>query len=193
MSTFQTSAPVRELPIHPSARAWGDLIHQVQDGDTTYDLPYQRGAVWTTEQRILLIYSILSGTPIPALIINDRPRRMWFAADGTQNAVYAVIDGQQRITAVRMFMEGALLVPATWFEPEDVISREYTDDGPYVRYHDLARRAQRRVENAPVPVAEARLGSVAEEVEVYLRVNGSGTPQTDEDMKRAAAVAGSED
>lgn len=187
--TFQTSAPVRDMRMNITARAWGDVVHQVQKGTTTYDLPYQRGAVWTTEQRMLLIYSILSGTPIPALVVNDRPSSMWFGPDGEQRPIYAVIDGQQRVTTVRMFMEGALLVPATWFEVEDVISREYTDDGPYVRYHDLSRRAQRFFENRPVAVAEARLGSVRDEAEVYLRVNGSGTPQTDEDMKRAATVA----
>lgn len=189
MATFQTAEPVRDLRMDVSARAWGDLIHQVQDGDITYDLPYQRGAVWTTEQRMMLIFSMMSGTPIPALIVNKRPSRMWFDADGGRLPVAAVIDGQQRITTVRMYMEGDLAVPASWFPAEHVIETEDTDDGPYVRYYGLARRAQRDVENRPVPVAEAHLTTVAAEAEVYLRVNGSGTPQTTEDMARAATVA----
>jgi hypothetical protein len=187
--TYQTTEPIQDLRMNVSARAWGDLIHQVQDGDTTYDLPYQRGAVWTTEQRMLLILSLMSGTPIPALILNERPRRMWFDAEGGRLPVVAVIDGKQRIMTVRMFMEGVLRVPASWFDPADIIETEDTADGPYVRYYGLARRAQRDIENRPVPVAEARLGSVAEEAEVYLRVNGSGTPQSDEDLTRAANIA----
>lgn len=188
--TYQTSEPVQNLQMNISARTWGDLVHQVQRDDITYDLPYQRGATWLREQRLMLIYSILSGTPIPALILNERPQKMWFTATGEKLPIYAVIDGQQRLTTVRMFMEDVLAVPASWFPAEHVEATDDTEDGPYVRYSGLARRLQRFFENKPAPVAEARLTSVAEEAAVYLRVNGAGTPQSDEDMARAARVAG---
>lgn len=187
--TFQTSEPVRDQRMSISARTWGELIHQIQRGDTTYNLTYQRGAVWTNEQRVMLIFSILSGTPIPALIVNERPRSMWFDADRNQLPIYAVIDGQQRMTTVKMFMEDALPVPASWFPAEYVERVEETADGPYVRYSGLARREQRHLENIPAPVAEARVMTVAAEAAIYLRVNGSGTPQSDEDMTRASAIA----
>jgi hypothetical protein len=187
--TYQTSEPVHELRMNITARSWGDLVHQVQGGDTTYDLPYQRGAVWTNTQRMMLIFSILSGTPIPALIVNARPDKMWFGPAGERHPIYAVIDGKQRMMTVKMFMEDTLAVPASWFPAEHIETAEDTADGPYVRYSGLARRAQRFFENTPAPVAEARLGSVAKEAAVYLRVNGSGTPQSAEDMTRAARVA----
>src|SRR5690349_13674949 len=95
-ATFQTTEPVKDMRMSVSARAWGELIHQLQDGDTSCDLPYQRGSVWTDEQRIMLIFSILSGTPVPALIVNERPRSMWFDKDGGRLPVSAVIDGKQR-------------------------------------------------------------------------------------------------
>lgn len=187
--TFQTDGPVREIPMTATGRAWGDLVHQVQAGDISYDLPYQRGAVWTNEQRIMLVYSILSGTPVPALVFNLRPHSMWFGRGGEQLPIVAVIDGKQRIMAVRMFMEGELAVPSSWFPADRVEVTEDTEDGPYVRYMGLSRVAQRFFENTPVSVVEARLKSVAEEAGVYLRVNGSGTPQTTEDMTRAAGIA----
>jgi hypothetical protein len=58
VTSFQTTEPVRELAMNITGRAWGDLIHQVQRGDISYDLPYQRGPVWKPEQRMMLIYSI---------------------------------------------------------------------------------------------------------------------------------------
>jgi hypothetical protein len=188
--TYQTDEPVHELRMSVSGRSWGELVHWIQDGDATYELPYQRGAVWTYEQRIMLIFSMLSGTPIPALIVNVRPDDMWFDQDGTQLPIYAVIDGQQRMTTVQMFMEDALPVPASWFRAEYVEVTEATEDGPYVRYSGLTRPGQRRFESTVAPVAEARLGSVAEEAAVYLRVNGSGTPQSSDDLHRAARIAG---
>jgi uncharacterized protein DUF262 len=188
--TFQTGEPVREISMGISGRAWGDLIHQVETGNISYDIPYQRGDVWTSAQRIMLIYSILSGTPVPALILNDRPHSMWFGPDGEQLPIYAVIDGKQRITTVQMFMAGELAVPASWFPAERIIATEDTEDGPYVRYPGLSRVAQRFFENKPVPTAEAHVKTVAEEAAIYLRVNGSGTPQDDADLDRAGRIAG---
>jgi hypothetical protein len=191
--TYQTSEPVHEIPMNISARAWGDLIHQMDAGDISYEMPYQRGDVWATGQRVMLIYSILSGTPIPALILNDRPESMWFAPDGARLPIYAVIDGKQRITTVQMFMAGALPVPASWFPADRIEWTVDTDDGPYVTYLGLTRTAQRFFENTPCPVAEAHVKTVREEAAIYLRVNGSGTPQSDEDIARAAGIAEQED
>lgn len=187
--TYQTTEPVREIAMAISGRAWGGLIHHMNEGDISYDVPYQRGDVWTYAQRIMLIHSILSGTPIPALIINDRPQSMWFGPDGERRPIYAVIDGKQRITAVQMFMAGELPVPVSWFPIQYVLNTEPTDDGPYVRYPGLPRPAQRFFENIPVPVAEAHVKTVREEAAIYLRVNGTGTPQSDEDIMRAAGIA----
>lgn len=187
--SYQTSEPVQDLRITATALSWGELVRQVQDGDVTYDLPYQRGSVWNYQQRIMLVHSILSGTPIPAIIVNARPRDMWYDAAGERLPVVAVIDGQQRLTAIRLFVEDDLPVPASWFPAEDVETVEQTEDGPYVRFSGLTLAMQRSFKRMAVPVAEARLASIADEAAVYLRVNGSGTPQSDEDMARAARVA----
>ncbi len=187
--SYQTSEPVNDLRMQISGRSIGELVRFLQDGDATYDLPYQRGSVWTEEQRIMLIFSMLSGTPVPALIVNDRPHDMWFTADGGRLPTYAVIDGKQRLTTARMFMEDDLAVPASWFPLENVESTESTDDGPYVRYSGLSRPQQRFFERTVMPVAVGNMTSVAAEAAVYLRVNGSGTPQSADDMARAARVA----
>lgn len=96
---------------------------------------------------------------------------------------------RQRMTAVRMFMDGGLAVPASWFPADRVEATEGTGDGPYVRYPGLTRTAQRFFENTPAPVAEAHVKTIAEEAGIYLRVNGSGTPQTTEDITRVTGVA----
>jgi hypothetical protein len=187
--TYQTEAPVKHISLSSSTRSWGDLIHQIERGDISYDTPYQRGEVWTSEQRMLLIYSIISGTPIPAIIMNRRPAEAWFAADGAQLPLDVVIDGKQRLSAVRAWLSSDFAVPASWFDPEDVESTEDTADGPYVRYRGLRRPRQRFFDmSAHIPVAEASVKTVAEEAAIYLRVNGSGTMQTQEDMDRAAQV-----
>lgn len=184
--TFQTSEPLHHRNLQPSARAASDLIHFFHDGDVTVDAPYQRGAVWTTEQRMLLIKSLLLGIPVPAIIINRRED----APVG--EPFYAVIDGKQRMLALSAWFKSELAVPASWFPAEYVESAVDTDDGPYVFRAGLSPVADRMFRNrAILPVAETAVDTVQEEAAIYLLVNGAGTSQTDDDMANAAHVANS--
>lgn len=64
----QTKAPLERLNLNITAREAIGLMREMQDGDLTVDLPYQRGSVWNDGQRIELVRSWQTGTPIPAVI-----------------------------------------------------------------------------------------------------------------------------
>lgn len=181
--TRQTPAPLEDMRLSATYRPISDLVHGVQRGDYTLDLPYQRGAVWTPDQRVELIHSLMTGTPIPAIIVNERP---WTAG----GAVYAVIDGKQRMETLIAWYEDRLAVPASWFPAEQVARPQDTSDGPYVTSGGLTDVGRRMCERRwAIPVAAARVATVQQEAEIYLRVNGAGTAQTDADMAHAADIA----
>ncbi len=192
--TRQTAAPLAHWRMNASNRTAQDLVRSHQDnGYLLIDTPYQRGSVWTEDQRIALVRSWLLGVPIPALILNDRMAVTWQRAhpheDGTGPA-YAVIDGKPRLETAIAWFGGRLAVPASWFDSADVEVVEDTDDGPYVRYPGLSVVRRRFFGNqAMLPCATAQLATVEQEAEVYLLVNGGGTPQTDADMANARRVA----
>lgn len=183
------------------------------------DAPYQRGAVWTDEQRRNLIKSLLMGLPIGSIITSELPFR-------SGGAHYRVIDGKQRILAIRAFIDGDLTVPADWFKPSEI----QQSGGGHVRHSDLTDEGQRRVGNAtvgelmfngkterwdnpdydpdatdkwgkPVPGADpnamprylSRTRTDDEilraEAELYLLINFGGVAQTDDDRARAQEIA----
>lgn len=192
--TRQTSAPIERLHLENTYRGARELVRMMRDGLMTTDLPYQRGDVWTPDQRIALIRSWLDGTPIPSIIINDRYTHDWAAANGSpvvEGPGYAVIDGKQRMETARMWFEGEFAVPASWFAACEVVATEETADGPYVRYTGLSRAEQTSfaLTRALFPFAAAKVPTVEAEAEIYLRVNGGGTAQTAEDMARAERAA----
>jgi hypothetical protein len=190
--TRQTTTPLEHISLGATNRFVEFFVRTVERGDMTLDAPYQRGDVWTRDQQIALVRSWLMGLPVPAVIINDRTSPWWNQAnpDAELGPVYAVIDGKQRILAGIAWLSGELAVPASWFPPEHVETTEATGDGPYVRFTGLTRVGQRFAENrAVLPCAEGKLSTVQEEAEVYLLVNGGGTPQTAADMENAAKVA----
>lgn len=166
------------------------MARLVVDGQLTLDAPYQRGSVWSLEQRRNLVRSWMLGLPIPALIVNRRYREPFVhPADGVRFE-YAAIDGRQRLeTAVAWFF-GDLAVPASWFPAELVRELVQTDDGPYVTHAGLDPVGQRHTTNRfLIPVAEASVNTVAEEAVIFGLVHGAGVPQTGDDLERAARVA----
>jgi hypothetical protein len=194
----QTVLPLKNLQLSLTNEPITQLVRQVDSGRMELNPPYQRPDVWTMDQRINLIHSVMTSVPIPAIITNFR---------GYKTKTYrAVIDGKQRLTTLSMWMSDHFMVPATWFEADeieritcvmeqaDAVTRfAYGDDtGPYVRYGDLTDHGQMRFDIASMPVAMAHGKTVRVEAEIYLRVNGYGTPQTDDDMANAARVADGE-
>ena len=64
---------------------------------------YQRGAVWSLDQQKKLIDSVMRGYPLPRIYLHFNDR----SAAGLIQQSYDIIDGQQRMTALHHFVEGA--------------------------------------------------------------------------------------
>jgi hypothetical protein len=187
--TRQTDQPLEHRSLNATNREAIGLAKLVQEGDLLLDTPYQRGDVWTPDQRVALVKSWLLGLPIPAMIINDRMTSAWERGRELGPA-YAMIDGKQRtLTAIAWYNSG-FAVPASWFPADQIMSAHETGDGPYVHFSGLTVVGQRRfMRMAQLPVCEARVGTEREEAEIYLLVNGAGTPQADSDLERARGIA----
>ncbi|BAL87230.1 hypothetical protein AMIS_20100 [Actinoplanes missouriensis 431] len=193
--TRQTSEVLARLPLSTSNRQARWLVKQIEDGDLDINPPYQRGAVWTEDQQVALMRSLLSGVPVPTLIVNDRHGQHWtdtatYDRHSGNAPSYAVVDGKQRLLCLKAWFDGELAIPASWIEPECIDHTEDTSDGPYVRstgLNDYGRRATG--ERILLPVGEAMAVSLREEAEIYLLVNGGGTPQSDADMDNARRIA----
>jgi len=167
------------------------------------DAPYQRGAVWTGDQRHALIRSMLEGVPIGSLVIAK------LGVETVRDGVspYRVIDGKQRIETLRAFHDDQFAVPGWWWEEADLTVPRDRD----VTYSNLSNRGRARFENRVMPSLEfdsdvVFLGiepgtenrlwgtrtndeAIAAEADLYLRVNFGGVDQTDTDRDRATAVA----
>lgn len=188
--TRQTAQPLEHRSLNATNREAIGLVKLVHEGDLLLDTPYQRGDVWTLDQRVALVKSWLMGLPIPAMIMSDRMSWWDRNADGDLGPAYAMIDGKQRTLTAIAWYDSDFAVPASWFPADQIETPEDTVDGSYVRFSGLTIVGQRRfMRMAQFPVCEARAVSVEEEAQIYLLVNGSGTAQTSDDLDRAARVA----
>lgn len=187
--SMQTDAPLEQTTMNVVGRPAQEYQLLRDNGMLELDAPYQRGSVWTTDQQRNLVRSWLQGIPIPAVIVNDRLAANETLASGDPDWRTAVIDGKQRVETAIAWFDSDLPVPASWFPPDRVETTEETDDGPYVRFSGLTVVGQRfSTGRFMLPTAQARLGSIAEEAQVFGLVNTGGTPQTEETLANARAV-----
>lgn len=157
--TLQTPEPLREWRLNATNREAYGLVTTMLD-QIDMQPPYQRGAVWTTDQRIALIRSWIMGIPVPAIILNNRDNDEWTANEGSIYAdghrenfqpCWSVVDGKQRL---------------------ETVGRRFVGRS----FH--------------LPMVEAKLPNLRGEAELYLLINGGGTPHSDTDMLKARALAG---
>lgn len=87
-----------------------DLLELRSSNMLTVNQEYQRGPVWKLPQKKRLIDSVLRGYPISLIYLHYIKREV----AGHQREDFEVIDGQQRITALYEFHEGAFSL----FDPD---------------------------------------------------------------------------
>lgn len=86
---------VQQLSTDPiTARAETVIINELATSDLNLTPSYQRGDVWTTNDRQALIESVVRGIPLPSIILREVG-----AADPQE-----VVDGKQRLTALLRFV-----------------------------------------------------------------------------------------
>lgn len=142
-----------------------DVVKHWRDTDVLeLNTSYQRGDVWGLTRRRNLIWSIIRGIPIPAIITNER---------GIDVKRYvAVIDGKQRITSILRFLDSEFSVDGDWFDEE----------ADQVFFKDLPAEKQREFRARPLGFVEGKLDSIEDEQEVFELVNFGGVPQGETDL-----------
>lgn len=127
---------------------------------------WQREEVWTTEQKISFVEGIFLGFGTGFLVVNGRE---WVGDEGTPALMAGwLIDGQQRVSAIRDFLAGNYPIFGSTY------------------WADIPRAQQvRRFLNEPFPQMEiVYIGHEPTLKDLYYRLNRGGAVHTDADMLR---------
>ncbi len=155
------------------------MFSQLNRGNIDLNPSFQRRSAWSEPKQSLLIESLILGLPIPQLIL---------AEDKKKKGAYIVIDGKQRLLAIRRF---ALEGESSGFKPlklrglserDDLNKKLYadflTDDG---LSEDLAA-----FQNASIRTIVIRnWKSEAYLWEVFLRINTGSVQLSPQELRQA--------
>jgi hypothetical protein len=123
------TADERKLVTQPYDLGVKSISTDIEQGRISLTIEYQRKYVWDLGKASRLIESLLLNVPIPVC---------YFAED--EDGVYEVIDGLQRLTTIKRYLDGEFSLTGI-----SVLSEL---EGK--RFNDLAPRDQRRLENRTI-------------------------------------------
>ena len=134
---------------------------------------YQRGVVWTRDQQMKLIDSVMRGYQLPIIYLHYNKK---ITAGLTQES-YDIIDGQQRLTALHLFAEGAFSL----YRPDDERARfpRFLQSEPCPwggkDFHGLSEDLKLRLLQTKLPVAYITTDNTNEVRDLFVRLQ-SGFP-----------------
>src|ERR1700684_3934809 len=82
-----------------------DLINEVREGKRTHAPYFQRKLVWRIAHKVDFIKTILLGYPFPEIFISRGAIDLQ-----SMQSTSALVDGQQRMTTIREFIEDKFAV-----------------------------------------------------------------------------------
>lgn len=159
---YQTEFPDRleedeDVFFNFSQRHISALLYKMFDENgVDLDVDYQRGNVWTIDQKIALIDSIFKNIDIGKFVIIKRP---WGPDPNKPSTplLYEMLDGKQRTTALYEYYIG-----------------KYPYKGLY--YHQLHPRDRGHFREYPISYAESKPLTNEQKYRYFLKLNTSGTP-----------------
>lgn len=169
VSPYKTQEEIDETPsfhipdalverVRFSQRDIAGLLSVVNHFGCDFDVDYQRGLVWTMEQKVALIESIFNHIPIGTFIFNRRPFKHL-------DKGYEIIDGKQRLTTIVDFCDS-----------------RFTYKG--ILFRDMHPGDCSHFERYPVSYAEIEEADHAKKMHIFLKFNTCGKAQDPEHLEK---------
>jgi len=136
------------------------------DGSLQISPKFQRRPVWLELERSELIATILSNLPFPEIYIQS----VLDAADGTEQHI--VVDGQQRITSILMFIDNEVSLP---------VNEDWA--GQYFR--DLSNDQKDAFWNYRIVVRRLSDTNEAEIRDLFARLNTNNVALNDQELRNS--------
>lgn len=143
---------------------------------------YQRKLVWTLDEKRMFIDSIISGYPVPIVLLAER--------NSDTHSLFEIIDGMQRLNAIFSFIENEYNVRDRYFDLNTMAETKALLDSEELTQREpkLDRNACVRIASYTVPFSIYEFKSDGDVDEVFRRINSGGRKLSRQELRIAGAT-----
>jgi Protein of unknown function DUF262 len=144
---------------------------------------YQRKLVWTLDEKRRFIDSVISGYPVPIVLLAERK----MPAGPSQ---FEIIDGMQRLNAVFGFIENEYAVNGSFFDLNTMAETKAMLDAGKLQQREpvLARDACVQIAAYTVPLSIYEFAGDGDVDEVFRRINSGGRKLSRQELRIAGST-----
>lgn len=155
---------------------------QYNDGRYVVNRRYQRKLIWTLEEKVSFIDSIVRGYPVPIILLAESRSR--------GESHLEIIDGMQRINAVTSFIENDFKVDGCFFDLNTMaVTKARLDKGEILQREPVMDRGKCvRVASYLVPFSIFEFSEDSSVDEVFRRINSGGRKLSRQELRAAGAT-----
>lgn len=165
-----------QIRVNTSQFSLRNILDQIDEGSIELAPDFQRLQVWRTDQKSLLVESLLLQIPLPAF---------YFAEDA--DGSFRVVDGLQRLSTLHSFVRGG--------ENGFALGKlEHLNDLKDLHFRDLPVPSQRRINNTQLIVNVIDPTTPrGVTYEIFKRINTGGTPLNAQEIRHCMSSPRSRD
>jgi hypothetical protein len=143
---------------------------------------YQRKLIWTLDEKVRFIDSILKGFPIPILLLAGSKNQ----TDG----LLEIIDGMQRLNAIMSFIENEYGVNDQFFDLNSMaLTKDLFDSGKLgQKSPKMDRKLCVQIASYVLPLSIYEFGSPESVDEVFRRINSGGKKLSRQELRAAGST-----
>jgi hypothetical protein len=143
---------------------------------------YQRKLIWTLEEKQNFIDSIISGFPVPIILLAEPAER--------SSGKLEIIDGMQRMDAITSFINNEFPVRESYFDLNTVATTKDLLDRKIIEQMQpmLPRQECVAIASYPVPLSIYEFAQGESVDEVFRRINSGGRQLSRQELRAAGAT-----
>lgn len=173
------------MSLTPKGMSVQEAYRLFREGKLIVNRKYQRKLVWTMEEKVKLIESIIYEYPIPLFLFAERASEYGYG-------VYEIMDGVQRLTSLFDFIENRISVQGKYFDIEQNIRAK-----KFIKDNDLQFEVKSNVFNEEecAKILDYQLAVTiypamdeTDMIDVFGRINAYGKQLSNQEKRQAGVV-----
>lgn len=173
------------MGVIPSGISIQEIYRRYRENQIIVNRRYQRKLVWTEQEKVCLIDSILKGYPIPLILFAE-------STDAGGKQFYEILDGMQRLNAIMGFLENEFSLDGKYFDLNQLARAKQADEeGLFTGYHGediLEPKICANFLDYQLAVTSYKVTDQKTVFEIFGRINSGGRQLSNQEQRQAGVL-----